>query len=124
MDVPLTISSIIVFILTLGVGYVILFWAYLNAERLDEWYVLDSFDKTFQTLVIGGSVTLVSLIFLNAPWSYLPSETTISSSVWWNWFWNNLGAIAIVEATMIYIVTFILQTYLSRTRGMTMDYVR
>jgi hypothetical protein len=25
---------------------------------------------------------------------------------------------------MIYIVTFVLQTYLSRTRGMTMDYVR
>lgn len=114
MDIPLSFPSVIVFIFTLGVGYLVLIWAYWIADRLNEWYALDAFDKTLQTLVIGGTVTFVSLVILGAPLSYLISGTPSSDTFWWNWFWTNLGAIIIVESVMFLAVGFLLQSLLSR----------
>jgi hypothetical protein len=122
LDIPLSFSSIIVFVLTLGVGYIILLWAYSNAGRLQEWYDRDAFDKSLQTLVIGGTVTLASLIFLNAPLSTLISETSDLSTAWWLWLWNNLGAMLVVESLLIYVVQFTIQSYLGRTIETVVEY--
>lgn len=114
MDIPLSFPSIITFVFTLGVGYLLLLWAYWGADRLNEWYALDAFDKTLQTLVIGGTVTFVSLVFLGAPLSYLISGTPNSDTFWWSWFYTNLGGIIIIESIVFCMVELLLQAILSR----------
>jgi len=113
LDLPIPELSIVFFVLTFGVGYVVLIWAYSNAKRLHDWYDLDTFDKTLQTFVVGGVITCISLFGLNAPWSSL-TNTVISTAVWWDWFWKNIGALLVVESLLVCVVQTLIQEYLSR----------
>jgi hypothetical protein len=121
LDIPLTLSSIIIFIFTLGVGYLLLLWAYSDSDRLDEWYALDAFDKTVQTLIIGGTVTFFSLLIQGAPLAYLTSGTPNSDTFWWNWFYMNLGGIIIAESIVFLLAELVLRLILSRE--VEIDYV-
>jgi hypothetical protein len=121
LDIPLTLSAIIIFVFTLGVGYLLLLWAYSDSDRLDEWYTLDAFDKTVQTLIIGGTVTLFSLLIQGAPLAYLVSGTPNSDTFWWNWFYTNLGGIIIAESIVFLLAELVLRLILSRE--VEIDYV-
>jgi len=55
-------SELLLFMLTVVVGYVTLTIAYDYARRLDEWHELQAFDKAILTFLIGGFVTVVSFL--------------------------------------------------------------
>ncbi len=60
-------SELLLFMLTVVVGYVTLTIAYDYARRLDEWREVQAFDKAILTFLIGGFVTAVSFLFVT--WS-------------------------------------------------------
>jgi hypothetical protein len=114
LDILVDVPSIVSFIFTLGIGYLLLLSAYWGADRLSDWYSLDAFDKSLQTLVTGGTVTFVSLVILQAPLSYLVSETPSSDTFWWNWFSTNLAGIVFIETVVFSVVWSLLYELLSR----------
>ena len=59
-------SELLLFMLTVVVGYVVLTVAYDYSQRLDEWRELQAFDKAILTFLTGGFVTVVS--FLLSTW--------------------------------------------------------
>ena len=110
MSIPGSTLSIIVFLFTIGVGYVILVWAYSSANKLEEWYKIDTFDKTLQTFLVGGLITIMSFLILKAPLNLL-IDSNITEVFWENWIRTNLSGIIISEVS-IGIITWILITEL------------
>jgi len=107
VSIPVSALSIITFLFTIGVGYVILVWAYSSANKMEEWYKLDAFDKTMQTFLVGGLVSIMSFLILNAPLDNLILDSSTTIPLWENWFYTNLSGIIISES-MISVVTWIL----------------
>jgi len=103
--------ALVIFVLTFGVGYVILIWVYSNANRLREWYELNVFDKTMMTFIVGGTVTFFSLLIMKAPFHYLLSGS------WELWLQNNLGGLIIAESLVIMETALLVRTYLVEPMG-------
>lgn len=74
---------------------------------MEEWYKLDAFDKTMQTFLVGGLVSIMSFLILNAPLDNLILDSSTTIPLWENWFYTNLSGIIISES-MISVVTWIL----------------
>jgi hypothetical protein len=122
LELPIPTSSIIAFVLTFCVGYVTLLLAYVNAGRLHVWFSLDVFDKTIQTFIIGGIISLTSFVVLSAPVNLLFYETAESYSVWVNWLYRNSGVIVIFELFLIGITALLIGRYLDRDSENDIEY--
>jgi hypothetical protein len=112
MDIPFSTLSLIAFIFTVGVGYIILLWAYSSVNRIREWYELNVFDKTMQTFFVGGIASFVSLMIMKAPLLQMISNTTMSSTVWMDWLAKNLGGLIISESVVIVVTLMLINEYL------------
>lgn len=123
MELPIPAFSIIAFILTFCVGYITLLFSYFQSGRILEWYSIDMFDKTIQTFLVGGIISVISLFTLNAPVAYLFEESVEAYNVWAVWFSRNLGVMVLFELTLVLFVSVLIQMHLLRQWDYRLEYV-
>jgi SNF family Na+-dependent transporter len=61
---PSSAFELVLFVLTFVVGYSTLLIGYRNAGRLGEWYAVPAFDKTVQTFIVGGIISIFTIVIL------------------------------------------------------------
>lgn len=113
MDLPLPEFSLIFFVMTFGVGYVTLLWAYSGANRLYDWNGLDMFDKTLQTFTVGAVITLASMIALDVPFYFFTSDFG-STDQWLGMFGRDVLLLIPLELTLIFLVKKLIEDRLTQ----------
>lgn len=103
-----TVGSIIIFLFTEAIGYMILLGAYAWNKRLREWYKRDSFDKALQCFLVGGFVS--SFVIFN----FTPPLTSSVLADWLTWLSSKWISIVIWEANLAVLMLFAMIELLKR----------